>query len=219
LVAPVLFMASLLWGDWITSADLILPKFKGNEWQAAITVIAGGGVVVFTAGYVIGTMTHFILRLSFLLAPACCVKSRYYEAAVSHAALQSIWAQLCASGIADRRQELSAVASFDHGLIREKYEGVHRWLLRRWNAFSIAATSWLGLVLSLISGVAIGIPLDRRWWLPVAAFTALLIPVMVWNWRDTMRMVEFAATLPLNRPNEPREAASTAAGGEADEAG
>jgi len=219
LVAPILFVASLLWGDWFTSSALILPKLKVNDLQAAFNVIAGGGVVVFTAGYVIGTMTHFILRLSFWWAPACCVKSRYYEAAVSDETLQSIWGQLGASGNFDRRLELSAVASFDHGLVREKYEGIHRWLLRRWNAFSIAATSSLGLALSLIFGAAIGIPWDRRWWLPVAAFAALLIPVMVWNWRDTMRMIDFAASLPLNKPKAPPKAAKRASGGEVGEMG
>jgi hypothetical protein len=92
---------------------------------------------------------------------------------------------------------LSAGAAFDHSIVRREHWGVHRWLFRRWNAFSIAATSISALALSLLPGCLIGIPRMQIWWLgPVIGFSLILVPVAYWAWRDTMKMVEFMAMLP-----------------------
>jgi len=57
-------------------------------------------------------------------------------------------------------------------ILRESHEGIHRWLFRRWNAVSVAATSFWGLAFSFPLGYAIGIPLLRMWLLPVSIFAA-----------------------------------------------
>jgi hypothetical protein len=200
LVAPILFVASLLLGalSTHTTPDIITRYFTDHsDWSKYLGLIAGGGVAVFAAGYVIGACTNFVLRLIFRYRPKCWGKSRFYEAALSDAAFKNVWERLGAPEKAlDRKHELSAAAAFDHGLLQESHEGVHRWILRRWSAFSIAANSCCGLLLSLAFGHAIGIPLCTSWCIPVLGFAAVLVPSGIWAWFDTFNMVSFMASLP-----------------------
>jgi hypothetical protein len=204
LVSPILFVASLLLGALLdqTARDFIVRTILNErfDWpKLLIGFLAGGGIVVFALGYVIGTLTYFSLRLIFLCRPQHW--GRFHEVALSDDAFCRVWKQLGVFGTADRRQELSAGVAFDHSVLRKSHEGVHRWLVRRWNAFSIATTSFCGLILSLPFGYLIGIPLTHIWWCaPVGVFAFVLFFVMIWSWRDTMRMVDFmTTTLPPER--------------------
>jgi phosphotransferase system glucose/maltose/N-acetylglucosamine-specific IIC component len=198
LVAPMLFVASLLLGALSdqTARDFIVQTLKNPDWSKLIGLIAGGGVVVFAVGYIIGTVTYFVLRLLFRYRPQRWGKSRFHEVALSDDAFFQVWTKLGASGMPDRWQELFAGVAFDHGVLRESPEGVHRWLFRRWNAFNIATTSFCGLILSFPFGHFIGIPCSLAWYFSVGAFAAILVFVMVWAWRDTMNMADFMARLP-----------------------
>jgi hypothetical protein len=109
LVAPTLFVASLLWGAWSDSVahEFIVQALKLPDWSKIIGLIAGGGVIVFAAGYVIGTFTYFFLRLLFQLRPRRWGKSRFHEVAFSDESFARAWHRLGAPGSPDRRQELS----------------------------------------------------------------------------------------------------------------
>jgi hypothetical protein len=205
LIAPTLFIASLLLGALSdqTARDLIAQALKNPNWSKLIGLIAGGsvvvGVIIFAFGYVIGTLTYFLLRLFFRFRPQRWGKSRFHEVALSEDAFTKILEALRAPfGKPDRWQELSAGVAFDHGFLREKYKGIHQWLVRRWNAFSIAATSFWGLVLSFPFGHLIGIPMTQTWWIPVAFFSVILVFVGLWAWQDAMNMVDFMSRLPPN---------------------
>jgi len=209
LVAPTLFVALLLLGALSNQAerDFILEALKNPDWSKLIGLIAGfiagGGLVVFVLGYVIGTWTYFVLRVFFLLRPRSWGKSRFHEIALSDSAFKKVWEIVLPSGVPDRRQELSAGVAFDHDFLRKTNNGVHLWLVRRWNAFSIAATSFWALVFSFPIGHAVGIPMEQVWWLPPAAiFAAILVVVSFWAWRDTMNMLEFMASSGLMSKDE-----------------
>ncbi len=199
LVAPTLFVASLLWGAWSEGFLEHVP----DSGLKLVTLIAAGGIVVFAGGYVIGTITYFVLRLFFRYRPRRWGKSRFHEVALSEDAFREVWEQrLHAIGKPDRWKELFAGAAFDHGILRKTHEGVHLWLIRRWNAFNIAATSFFGLVFFSfpIGHFVIGIPFTAIWYVPVGGFAAILFVTMIWSWRDTMNMANFMATLPVDRP-------------------
>jgi len=163
LVAPVLFLFSLGWGMWWDPVwhekvmGILTPGGTEKEIGQAIAILAGGSIIVFTFGVVIGTTTYVLLRTVWLV---CCCKSnggRTHEACVTACALVSIWKKLLVSGKPDRSQELFAVVSFEYGVMYKSNNGVHLWIVRRWNAFSIAVTSITGLAYSLIIGRFFGV--------------------------------------------------------------
>jgi hypothetical protein len=204
LVAPALFVASLLWGSWLDHDSTIWRHVSANhDWSHLIGLIAGGGFVVFVAGYVIGTVTYVILRSFFP-----CLSKRnhlFHEAALSDTPFQKIWTKLGAPSTEQKRlQELFAVVAFDHGVLRKEHEGVHQWVVRRWTAFNVAANSIFGLALSIpIGKCVLAIHASIQWWVPVLVFVAFLLRSAFWAWTDTMHMLEFMASLdvqPAPRP-------------------
>jgi hypothetical protein len=152
LVAPILFVASVLWGGawWDHSArEFIEHALRDHadhpDWSKLIGLIAGGGFAVFVAGYVIGTLTTFFLRTLFQIGH--CVgftKSQFHEVSMSDGALDLVWKRLDAPEKWARSQELFAGAAFDYDVLLKDHAGVHQWMLRRWTAFNIAATSICG---------------------------------------------------------------------------
>ena len=198
LVAPTLFVASLLWGAWSDDGwrYSMVAILKNPDWPNVIGIIAGGGLMVFVGGYVIGTWTYFVLRLIFLCRSHFWGGPQFHEVAMSCGAFKRVWGKV-GYGSSNRSQELFAGVAFDHGIIRESHKGIHEWLVRRRNGFNIAASSFWAMVFSLSFGLAIGISITRAWGYPVALFAVILLCVMCWAWRDTMGMLEFMATSSL----------------------
>ena len=200
LLPPVLFVASLLWGAAIDQAtwDHLAGYFSnGADWSKLIGLLAGGSIVVITAGYIFGTVGYFLLMIVFCVSGKFRKKSWFHEVALSDASLERIWKTLKAPGTPNRCQELFAGVVFDHGILRKSHVGVHRWLFRRWNAVSIGATSLCSLILSFPFGwMMLNIPIKTAWLLPVGFFTFILLIVTCRAWFDTMNMLEFMASLP-----------------------
>lgn len=197
-VAPVLFLMSLVWGAWFdpTKQQVILSHLEVDKLPSLIGLAAGGGFVVFAFGYVIGTFTYAFLRIRFCLRAWCCGGSRYHEAGLSLRGLARIWRRTGHPGKIDPEQELSAVVMFDFVVLQKSYEGVHLWLVRRWNAFSIGATSVVGLLLSFVIGnQVLSISFEWRWWAPVGLFLATCVFVARSAWYDGRRMLKFMAEI------------------------
>jgi hypothetical protein len=197
-VAPVLFLMSLIWGAWFdpTKQHVILDHLQVDKLPNLIGLAAGGGFVVFAFGYIIGTLTYAVLRLFFRIIAWCCGGSRYHEAGLlSH--LGNVWPRTGHPGAIDPQQELSAVIVFDFGIIRGRYEGVHQWLVRRWNAFSIGTTGVAGLLLSFVIGHwMFSISFRWEWWVPVGILLVACFYVSCCAWHDGRRMVAFMAQMP-----------------------
>jgi hypothetical protein len=197
-VAPILFAASLLVGALLDQQERhVLDQFLNElDLSKSIGLIAGGGALVFAAGYAIGTCTQFLMRLIFQFRPRSWGKSRFHEVALSDDSFGLIWERIGAPPKPDRSQELFAGAVFDHGVLRKDWEGVHRWLFRRWNGFNTATNSISALILSLLIGWwIIGIPWSLTWGLSVLISVFILGTVAFWSWHDTMNMVGFMASL------------------------
>jgi hypothetical protein len=208
-VAPVLFLMSLVWGAWFDPSDkeVILNHLDVENLPKLIGLAAGGGFVVFAFGYIIGTLTYAFLRAVVDLKARLCGGSWYHEAGFSSSQLRNIWRRTGhppATGDKveereqkEREQELSAVILFDFGLIREKHEGVHEWLVRRYTAFIIGSTSVTGLCLSFIIGPWLfSIPMKWQWWFPVFILIVACFYVACWAWKDGRRMGAFMAEMP-----------------------
>src|SRR6266852_3907251 len=122
LIPPILFVAFLLLGALLDqkTRDFMAEHFREYDWpKLLISLLAGGGLIVFALGYVFGTLTYFVLRGSFWLrwrlqrSPG-----RFHEVALSKDAFPRVWGRLGASGTAERKFELSAGAAFDHSILR-----------------------------------------------------------------------------------------------------
>src|SRR5579862_1319647 len=144
LVAPALFVASILWGAWLdrTNSTFWSQTFGDPDWPRVIGLIAGGGFVVFVAGYIIGTITYVLLRLLFPFIKG--TRHHFHEAAVSKESLKIIGKKIGALGHLTPQQELLAVVAFDHGVLKKDWEGIHQWIVRRWTAFNMAMNSICG---------------------------------------------------------------------------
>jgi hypothetical protein len=188
LVAPTLFAASLLLGAWFDpAARSFMERITSSDSSSKmIGVIAGGGVVVFAAGYVVGTWNYFILRVCWpwllrLYGPKSLRECQFHEVALSEAAFAKIW-ETFGLDEKDRKRghELVAAVAYGHGILSKQYEGIHRWMFRRWNAFVIATTSFWSLIFSFPFGLwVVGIRWTYAWAVPVALFVGVLVPVMV----------------------------------------
>jgi hypothetical protein len=214
-VAPILFIASLLLGalsDQGARAWILRVLENPDGGAKLIGIVAGGGVVVFAGGYIIGTCTQFLLRVIFWCKSLLVGGSRFHEVALSEESLRRVWERIDAPPAKQPRlQELSAGAAFDYDVLRKDHEGVHGWLFRRWNGFNTAANSIMALALSFLAGPFIEIPLWPTWWVSVLIFMGALSCVMVWAWRDTMRMLDFMVS--LEKKPTPGETPGLADGG------
>jgi hypothetical protein len=207
LVAPLLFIASLGWGMWLDQSwreaikSLPSPDSAEKGIGQAIAILAGGGIVVFAIGLVIGTVSYVALRFLSLLIRHVILRRKgvnTHELGVSDETLRLIWAKIGAPGEVARSQDFFAAVEFDHGMLRETNPGVHHWMVRRWNAFSISVTSFTGLVLSLVVGHIACVHLSAWWIIPAALMLVLFFFNAVFSWWDTMRMLAFQATLPID---------------------
>jgi len=198
LVSPLMFFASLSWGllcDATQNLGNLLPGLglKLDKLPDLITLLAGGGIAVFTVGYVIGTTTYVLLRLAFIVGARRGYGSGSHEIALSKEAFLLVWDRIGAPGEPDHTRMFFAASTFDHDVLRRQHKGIHQWIARRWNAFSVAATSVTGLLLSLFAGVAFQIELTCRWCLPVVVTSVVLSIAAIVAWRDTMKMLNFQA--------------------------
>lgn len=95
-----------------------------------------------------------------------------------------------------RCKEHLTEVTFNHGVLNEKWPGVHTWLVRRWNAFNVSAHSLCALVLAFfIAGPALGL----SWSWPWAGLSFVLGVALFWicweAWKETMKMMEFQSDI------------------------
>jgi hypothetical protein len=208
-IAPLLFLVSLGWGIWfddstwerIAASPIIGHVDKGLG--PAITFIAGGGIVLFALGLVIGTVSYVGLRIFVLIVFRLClwrVGFITHECFVRVETLRQMREKLEVPGEFDRRRAFFAAVSFDHGIIQSNNPGVYHWMVRRWNAFSIAVTSVTGLGLSLVVGKFFGIHVSNEWICPLVGLLVLFFLNAIFAWYDTMSMLAFQATIPIPEP-------------------
>jgi len=199
MVAPLLFLASLVWG-FARDPHVHLARFLPvggldlKDASSLIAVVTAGGLAVFVLGFVIGTTTYVVLRSVAFVSKWWHVGSGCHEIVLSSDAQLGVWRAIKMPGKPIPEQELFAGVTFDHDVLFKDHNGVHRWLVRRWNAFSVAITSVMALLLSLAFGHAVvGIDWRGDWSTVALAVCGVLLVSAFLAWRDTMRMLTFQA--------------------------
>jgi hypothetical protein len=115
-----------------------------------------------------------------------------HEAILSREALKRIQRTLGYPRDPARSDTLFLVATFDHKTLPES---IHRWLLRRWNAFNVNASVVSALALALLIGWRLGIDVAREWVVTSVVVGVVFGCMAWWAWRDTMGMLEFQSEL------------------------
>lgn len=182
IIAPFFFLGNLLLGAWLGNLFSIEVVAK---WQPQ-TVVAIGGVLVaalLPLGFLIGGISVLFLRTVF-----CVISKGHYEVSLSDDTWQRIWPALKANVQRTRSNELYSGVTFDHEIL---HDGIHDWLVRRWNAFNISVNSCTAVVLAHLVGFALAIPLTRWWVGTTACLFGLFVFIAFVSWRETMGMVDF----------------------------
>lgn len=209
LVAPLMLLASLAFGAWLDpnlrpAIEALINLKSGTSEDPTllgriVILVVGGGIALFTSGFVIGTITYVGVRAVFWLIADLMQGSKQHEVVLPENSLNLIRARFGIVGDISRREELYAGAAFDHGILRAEWEGIHRWLMRRWGAFSINCTSVTALALSFVIGQYLGICFVWVWYLTIFVIGGALCAGAIWAWRDTMGMLAFLARVPRTR--------------------
>ena len=198
IVAPLLFLASMAWGvAWDrchTLSDLIpgLTVKSENAYQL-IALLMGSGVAVFALGVIIGTTSYAVLRAFFWLRSRATGRVCFHEFTCDDKTFELMWRQIRANGTLERSKTLYVGVTFDFDELRTKHLGVHQWIIRRWNAFSIAVSSLMALFWSFVVSLWLGVALTDRWFWPVGIVTLCFIYIACTAWRDAMGMASFQA--------------------------
>ena len=86
------------------------------------------------------------------------------------------------------KDKFYAGVTFDHSYISE---GVHEWIIRRWNTFFISASSIIAMLLSFGLGKLLNISISCFWLLIIAPLIILLSLHSFFSWKHVMGMIEF----------------------------
>jgi hypothetical protein len=183
LIPPFFMAASMLWGYYLCNGTLPAIPSKYQSTAGVISGIALSVAIIIPIGYLIGTLTITVLRISFWLC-----RGRSFEASVSKDSLVYIWPKLATSLAIDEALMLYAVTTFDHEIVSE---AVHKWLIRRWNGFHTAASSCIALLIAHLAGIPFRICQSTGWWLTALSLLLLLGYVATIAWWETMKMIEF----------------------------
>jgi hypothetical protein len=199
LISPFFLYASLTWWAYVDPFLHCYLVGLNLAPKDLLSIAAAAGAATIPLGFSIGTLGLALLRLWFFIRYRSSRQRQMYEASLSDDCLQVIL-RVTGASKENRDSLLYAAVTFDHELLPE---GVHKWLLRRWNSFNVAFSSAFALLMSLLI-----VPLrilytwslnpirgwsrGESWW----AATNIFLIILVFNaarmsWRETMGMIEF----------------------------
>jgi hypothetical protein len=217
LIPPFFLYACLLWWAYIDPpVRCYVAGILGGSLNELVPILAAAGAATIPIGYSIGTLGVFLLKVLFWVLSLVRPRElrQIHEACINKEAYASILLRTKSPNDpwnVKRPNLLYAVATFDHELLPE---GIHKWLLRRFNSFCVAFNSALAIVIALLIvrfrarsfDVFCGFS-EKQWqqqaswawdskklWL-VTSFS--LLALLFWaaynSWRETMKMIEFQA--------------------------
>lgn len=201
LVSPMVFIASFLWGLSLDPEKSVAQMIANtialpDSWQGSLALLAAGGSGVFALGVAIGTITFVALRAWFCLFKITNGKS--HEIMMAPEDREKAWTILGGIGPCDENKEVFIGVSLDHGVVQARYEGIHKWIRRRWNAFSIASTSITAIVLSLVVACFAGMTPSHKWYVPAGIMIAVFALSARWAWKDSMAMLSLMTKIDLS---------------------
>ena len=213
LYPPLVFVGFWVWAVYLDAGRSLRDYLPVNPSSGMSTgelagIVAGGGVAVLVAGFLISVLSVVALRLAFLIG--------------GHSMYEAVWSDQCRKRVAiligqpstSKHEVLYLAAIFDHLLLPDR---IHTWLFRRWSSFNLTCHSCVALLLVLVVTLWGGVSPGRAWYVTWLLSVAVLATQAVFSWRDTMGMVEFYSKLqpeflqlpiPPQTPNQPPQPTS-----------
>jgi hypothetical protein len=197
LIPPFILYGSLLWGLYCSD-----PTHQGwwsliENSETILPYLSIAAASVLPLGFVIGTISILVLKGGFAFS------NHTYETCVSIKCLGQMTGQVGKHWDEEAFKKLSRCekklvehlteVTFNHGVLKKEWPGVHTWLVRRWNAFNVSAHSICALAVALIAGRVLGLCLSWQWWWPSIVIGAALFLTGREAWRETMAMIAFLA--------------------------
>jgi len=205
-IPPFFFLASLLLGAYFSPRPPDLSfLLKPETTKELFGLFAATAVLILPVGFFISASSILILRL-LALALNFLTKGEWptYEAHLSEGTLGRIWDRInfiaVHRGNVTKTLTLYAAVTFDHSMLPE---GIHTWLLRRWNLFNVCCHSIVAIGLAHLvapwfhprKGTEWQIENTLCWTLS----TAIIIFVLAFNavcaYRETMAMATFQSRI------------------------
>jgi len=188
LYPPLILICSIALGIWFDDSEelkVVIFKFieNGNNIKMIIALL-GAGSLVLVLGFLLGTLTVFILRILF-------VKNGWnYEVKLSEESYKKIGKIILTNDndLINENDRLYAGIVFDHGFLPKN---IHQWIVRRWNSFFISTSSTIAIITSLFIGYFLNISLSFNWLLVAILFIIIFILQSRSSWKETMKMLEF----------------------------
>ncbi len=198
LIPPFFLLASLLLGAFLDLS--IRPNVEKlltlDSAERVLGVLAAGSVAVIPLGFLIGSISVFLVRIFFGF------KRSNYEATLSDDCLKRIWAQLNTDQKFNQKLTFYAAATFDHEVLDK---GIHEWIMRRWNSFNVSIHSCTALLLAHLFGGVFLIGQDPRWLLLTFVLVLILFANGATAWRETMGMLDFQSHRSQNKQAMPAD--------------
>lgn len=211
LIPPFFLIASLLWGLYLdptrSLCDFLPNGCSVTDAGTIIGVLAGGGIVVISLGFLIGAVSIVLLRILFQIfrlrwfnpllrcflgfEPA---RETSYEAAVSAEALRRLSRQIRVADELNNEQVLFTVVTFVYDVLHKQSPEIHEWLLRRSTSFAISIHSCVALVTAhLLAYILFAIAQNWQWYASTLIVVLVLFINGILSWREVMGMTNFQA--------------------------
>lgn len=185
LYPPILLIFSLVLGAHLSGVlklNKVFEFLSSGKNSDIFIALLGASSLVLILGFLLGTVTIFLLRVLF---PG----NRFnYEILLPESAYVRIQELMLRDGLILKSKEEKHLAAiiFDHGFV---VKDVHHWIVRRWNAFFISASSIAAIISSLIIGWCLFI-LSLSWIIVCLVFILIFAVQCIYSWKDTMKMLD-----------------------------
>jgi len=198
LIPPFVLLASLLWGALVDPNFSLLGNIKSLSDSAGvsdvISIVLGGGVAVIASGFLISSVSLFLLRVFDSIH----MFEFGHEAPVSSKVLDNILVVLeqklneeqstNVKGQQRSKPSLPVVATFHHHIIPKP---LSEWLSRRWNSFMVSVNSIVALTVSYLIGCYLNVKLEPLWIVPGIFLLVALVVNSRFAWTQTRDMLTF----------------------------
>lgn len=187
LYPPLFFLFSIYTGilldNDITIGNPIQSIIKGMDKNIIFSIVGVSSILI-SLGFLIGTISIFLLKLIFFY------NGFNYEMKLSKNAYQKIAKQILhnSGDVISKNERHYAGVVFEHEFIPKS---IHQWCTRRWNSFLISASVIVALVGALLIGFFVGINISSEWFVGSIVLILLFFIQAIISWRNVMNMIEF----------------------------